>query len=243
MPPVLLKLIMSVVLLFLAMISVFTMFKVFRKGEKKYDIEKLKRIHAANGIIYISVFTLYSYLNRILAPEAEPSGIGLFNDIFAAAIIILLGLKITILRFYRHFYNQVKILGFSIVFLTFPIAGISGAYHYLLDQEQNKLLAVQAFGNENDAGSRISADTGNIEKGRNLFNTKCVFCHHPNSTETLVGPGLKGIVKNQALPASGLPATPDNIKRQLRLPFANMPSFAYLSEEEIADIIAFLNTL
>ena len=58
-------------MLFLSMIAVFTMFKVFKKGEKKYDIEKLKRIHRANGIIYLSVFTLYSYLNRILAPETD----------------------------------------------------------------------------------------------------------------------------------------------------------------------------
>jgi len=39
------------------------------------------------------------------------------------------------------------------------------------------------------------------------------------------------------------PATPENISRQLRQPFGKMPSFDKLTEEEVADVVAFLNTL
>jgi hypothetical protein len=54
---------------------------------------------------------------------------------------------------------------------------------------------------------------------------------------------LKGILKNPELPLSRRPATPDNIRDQLRKPFGRMPSFDYLREEEVDDIIAYLITL
>ncbi|MBI5098771.1 MAG: cytochrome c [Nitrospirae bacterium] len=89
----------------------------------------------------------------------------------------------------------------------------------------------------------IKTDTESIGRGKNLFDAKCKFCHNAYNTGTLVGPGLKGILKNTVLPVSKQPATPENIRRQLRQPFSRMPSFEYLSEEEAEDIIAFLNTL
>ena len=89
----------------------------------------------------------------------------------------------------------------------------------------------------------VKSDPESIEQGRNLFDAKCKFCHHANSTETIVGPGLKGILKNRKLPVSKLPATPESVIRQLKQPFGQMPSFEYLTDEEMADIMSFLNTL
>ncbi|MBI4847740.1 MAG: cytochrome c [Nitrospirae bacterium] len=90
---------------------------------------------------------------------------------------------------------------------------------------------------------QIKTDTESIEKGKDLFDAKCRFCHYAYSTETIVGPGLMGILKNPELPVSKLPATPENIKMQLRKPFSTMPSFDYLPEKEVEDLIAYLNTL
>jgi len=93
------------------------------------------------------------------------------------------------------------------------------------------------------AGFNISNDPEIIEMGKNHFDAKCSFCHDARSTEEKVGPGLKGLLKNRRLPASGRPATTENIIRQFKQPFSRMPSFEYLSEKEISDIIAYLNTL
>jgi mono/diheme cytochrome c family protein len=93
------------------------------------------------------------------------------------------------------------------------------------------------------ANTIIKKDAESISKGRLLFNANCKFCHNAYSTETIVGPGLEGILRHPELPVSRRPATFDNIRRQLRKPFSRMPSFAYLSEEEVEDLIAFLNTL
>jgi len=82
-----------------------------------------------------------------------------------------------------------------------------------------------------------------ISKGEKLFKSKCSFCHKSNSTETLVGPGLAGILKKSRLPASNEPATPEMITKRLRTPYKNMPSFSYLSDNEVRSIIAYLETL
>ena len=89
----------------------------------------------------------------------------------------------------------------------------------------------------------VRTDSESISKGEKLFNPKCSMCHDPNSTEMLVGPGLMGILKKQELPVSKRPAIPVNIIKQLKTPYNVMPSFPDLSEEDIQNIIAYLNTL
>jgi mono/diheme cytochrome c family protein len=88
-----------------------------------------------------------------------------------------------------------------------------------------------------------NAITGDLQKGKALFGSKCIFCHDTESTDTIVGPGLKGILKGEKLPASGKPATVENVINQLKTPFKKMPSFSYLKDEEVEDIVSYLNSL
>jgi mono/diheme cytochrome c family protein len=85
--------------------------------------------------------------------------------------------------------------------------------------------------------------TGDVENGRALFGSKCIFCHDTESTKTIVGPGLKGILKGDKLPVSGKPATVENVINQIKNPFQKMPSFSYLEDEDVQDILSYLNTL
>ena len=88
----------------------------------------------------------------------------------------------------------------------------------------------------------VRTDSASVDKGKQLFETNCRYCHTVASTETLVGPGLKGILKRKALPFGDWPATPENIFRQLRCPYAEMPSFKEkLTDGQVFDLIAFLN--
>ena len=89
----------------------------------------------------------------------------------------------------------------------------------------------------------IKKDRKSIEAGRALFRDKCSFCHETASSASIVGPGLKGIMKNRTLPVSGRPSTAENIVHQLKTPFKEMPSFSYMNDRDIGNIIAFLNTL
>lgn len=99
-----------------------------------------------------------------------------------------------------------------------------------------KMAKVSAVG-------KIKTDAESISKGRHLFDSKCRFCHKTDSKENIAGPGLQGVLKKSRLPVSRRPATADNIKVQLKRPYKNMPSFTYLTEDEIQEIIAYLNTL
>ncbi len=90
----------------------------------------------------------------------------------------------------------------------------------------------------------VRTASGSVKNGAKLFKANCSGCHTVESTETIIGPGLKGILKRQLLPVSGRPASPANIYRQLKAPYKEMPSFSTkLTDDQVLDIIAYLNTL
>ncbi len=252
-----LKSLLSLYIVLAAFTAMFTMFEILGKGEKKYDIAKLKKIHRANGIVYLLVYLFISYfcLNFIISSKAELMPRGTFHSIFALTIIVLLGLKISFVRIYRQFYGNVQTIGLLIALITFGMVATSGGYYLLVtefgtDKTFDEIMEYKKNGplmvtEKKDEWIKVivKTDSESIGRGKNLFDSKCIFCHDPYSLSTIVGPGLKGILKNLTLPVSHRPATPENVQNQLRQPFSKMPPFAYLSDEEVADIIAFLNTL
>jgi hypothetical protein len=212
------------------------------------------------GLTVLSLYSMFEILGREVTGEradtkTELSARGALHGLFALAIIIMFVTKMAVRRRYPKMYNHVKIYGLLMVFLTFGMVGTSAGYYLLAsgfgtDLSVDRILMYSdrlAMAEKGDTAmqleSPVSSDPESIGRGKNLFDSKCRFCHHAYSSETLVGPGLKGILKNRSLPVSGRPATPENIAHQLRKPFNRMPSFDYLTDEEVADITAFLNTL
>ncbi len=89
----------------------------------------------------------------------------------------------------------------------------------------------------------VETDPASVNKGKELFDANCKRCHTTTGTETIVGPALKGILKRTTFPVGDWPASPENIFRQLRCPYKQMPSFKdKLSDDQVFDLIAFLNT-
>ena len=84
---------------------------------------------------------------------------------------------------------------------------------------------------------------GDIERGEDLFASKSAFCHYTDKKDTRVGPGLKGIFEAKVLPVSKRPVTRENIRNQIKNPFANMPLIPDLSEQDIRDITEYLRVL
>jgi len=242
-----LKSLLGIGILVLAMVAVFTMFEIFGRSEKRYDIEKLKKIHRANGILYFLLFLAISYLciEYIVKTKVEPSPRALFHSLSAVVIIILLALKISIVRIYRQFYNQVKIIGLLIALISFAMFAVSGGYYLLITKFGTDRAFMEAAALKKEPGVKIAlkTDPESIKKGRELYETKCFFCHDAYSTKREVGPGHKGILKNPFLPVSKKPATPENVANQIRKPYKDMPAFSYLLDEDVENIVAFLNTL
>ncbi|MGD8366051.1 MAG: c-type cytochrome [Desulfobacterales bacterium] len=88
-----------------------------------------------------------------------------------------------------------------------------------------------------------SLDPAKVDAGRQLFSQKCSFCHHADSTDNKIGPGLKGILKRDRFPVSNWPATEENLRRQIKAPFDSMPPFPDLPQADVDAIVAYLKTL
>jgi cytochrome c len=87
-----------------------------------------------------------------------------------------------------------------------------------------------------------TAKAGDVAKGKELFEAKCIVCHNPDSNEKKIGPGLKG-VKDGKLP-SGKPATHDVILEIVNAGGGGMPAYKeLLTDEEKNDVIAYCLTL
>jgi mono/diheme cytochrome c family protein len=84
--------------------------------------------------------------------------------------------------------------------------------------------------------------SGDAASGKTIFEGNCSDCHESSSTETKVGPGLKG-VKSGKLP-SGKPASHATILNLLNSGTDVMPSFKdTLTDKQKEDVIAYVMTL
>jgi cytochrome c len=93
------------------------------------------------------------------------------------------------------------------------------------------------------AGSNLYAQKGDAAKGKEVFE-QCSVCHNSDSTEVKMGPGLKGLFKKEKMTSSGKPVTEANILMKINEGGNGMPSYKdILSDEEKANVIAFLKTL
>jgi cytochrome c len=96
------------------------------------------------------------------------------------------------------------------------------------------------------AGAVLSAAAkpGDPAKGKDLFSQNCDVCHNTDSTDVKVGPGLKGLFKRDSL-QSKKKVTDANVLDIINKGSpSGMPGFMdSLSEQERADVLAYLKTL
>ena len=251
-----LKALLSLVLLLPAVYSMYTMFQVFG-GAVADNVARIKLRHKASGYLFLLIVLFISYLcvGFAAASKAEPSPRAVIHIVLALAILTLIVIKVLFIRRFRQFYEQAKTIGIAIGIMSIVMIAISGGYFLTMtrfgqDRSVDKSLYYQLRGplltvvrTGGPGRLPIRTDRQSIELGRTLFAARCSTCHDPLSTRTIVGPGLKGILKGRVLPKSNNPATAESIRFQLRQPMGSMPSFAYLTEDEMEDLIAYLNTL
>ncbi len=80
-------------------------------------------------------------------------------------------------------------------------------------------------------------------QGHAVFQSHCAVCHHPNSEQKLVGPGLLGLFQKPYLP-SGAPATDARVRATILHGKNVMPPFGnVLSGQQLNDLLAYLHTI
>jgi len=89
----------------------------------------------------------------------------------------------------------------------------------------------------------ITAYAADAKKGQEVFESNCAVCHNADSTETKMGPGLKGLFKKAELINKKKP-TDANVIGFIGEGGNGMPGFAdALTKVEKEDLIAYLKTL
>jgi cytochrome c553 len=252
-----LKSLLSLLVLVLAAYGMYSMFEVFGREAPVERVALIRRRHKISGWAYVFFFVLVSYLciGFQVVSKAEPSPRTALHIMLALVIVALFIMKVLFVRVYRKFYDTAKTIGISLGILTFVLVGLSAGVYLTMsrlgqDRTADKsanytlrgpFLTIHRTGTP--GVMTIRTDRQSVARGRAIFEARCFACHDPESTTTKVGPGLKGLLKNPVLPVSRNPATAESIRFQLRQPRGVMPSFAYLSDDEMGDLIAYLNTL
>jgi len=95
------------------------------------------------------------------------------------------------------------------------------------------------------AGLAVAQDEkakGDAEKGKETFE-QCGACHNTDSPEKKMGPSLQGLFKRPKL-HNGKAVTDANVRAVINAGGNGMPAYAdLLSDDEKADVIAYLKTL
>jgi cytochrome c2 len=87
-----------------------------------------------------------------------------------------------------------------------------------------------------------AALAADAEKGKAVFE-QCGVCHNADSTEKKMGPGLKGLFKQEKM-TNGKKPTEANVREKIDEGGNGMPAYKdMLSDEEKNDLVAFLKTI
>jgi uncharacterized membrane protein len=110
------------------------------------------------------------------------------------------------------------------------------------------VIGIGYFGGELVFGKKTNSPSPDIVNafvadGMKLFSANCSFCHYTDTTETKVGPGLKGLFQRDKMPVSHKEVSVEAVVQQLKIPFKEMPSFEKLTIEQVNALIEYLKTL
>ena len=232
------KSILATFFLIAGLVAVVCMLALMGKTERKVSSQLLRKMHRVAGFVFTGLLLLISYLClkywAIVGDQISTRAV--LHGVLSLALIIVFILKISIVQFYKQFLRFVPVMGMIVFVLSFTVFSTSAGFFFL------RTLAAKPGSPEMSEPPRVLVQ-GNQERGVALFNSKCSSCHYADKEENKQGPGLKNILKREKLPSSERSANVENIKKQLKRPFLVMPSFTSLSEQEIADLIAYLKTI
>jgi mono/diheme cytochrome c family protein len=208
------------------------------KTEKKISPKTLRKIHIISGRLFLLLLLPLFFLGlRYWAKIGDQASVrAVFHAVLALGLIIIFLLKVAIVKFYKQFLRFAPVMGILVFGFAFVVFSISAGFYAV------KALSTDPIPSEeiNAAPSEIF---GSAEQGASFFNTNCLSCHYVDTEDKKLGPGLKNLLKKEILPHSGRTATVENVKQQLIRPALVMPSFTKLTDQEMADLIAYLKTL
>jgi mono/diheme cytochrome c family protein len=229
---ILFKIIIASLLFLAGLAAAGSMLRLIGKTPPSTQPARLRLIHAWSGYIFAGGLVLNTVLGLILLTRAGDSLPlrAVLHWHLALALDVLILLKILVVKVFRQMLARVSGLGLAASGLALIV--LAGS-----------LLFAALPGPPADAAAPAGAEASAIGLGRDVFGGLCAGCHPADGADSRTAPGLAGLFRRATIPASGRPATEENVRLQLRRPFRAMPPFPALTETEIAGLLAFLRTL
>ena len=240
------KTIVASLLLVFGFLATLTMFRLRGGGEKVRNPGRGLVLHKVFGFIFFILLLILTFtgMRYVAWGRGEPAARPVMHVILAAALFTVFVLKLLIVRFYRGLLGIVWALGVIVFVLTVLVFSTSAGYYLARQGEMThwNLDASTEDAVESEEPAQEMA-AGNSGRGAAVYEQYCAFCHYLGSTDSKLGPGLKGVLQAETLPVSGRPATVENILSTLENPVGTMPAFTKLTEEELEALIVFLETI
>ena len=234
----LLKTILALFFLVMGVSALTSMLILMGKTEKKIAPKTLRTIHKISGRLFLLLLLALLFLGmRYWVKIGDQASIrAVFHAVLALGLTIIFLLKVVIVKYFKQFLRFAPVLGMLIFGFAFVVFSISAGFYSIksLSTKQTSSEEIMAVSPE---------VVGNVENGSSFYKINCLSCHYPDSEDKKMGAGLKGLFQKEKLPYSGRPPTVENVKQQLIRPALVMPSFTKLTEQEMADLIAYLLTL
>jgi len=128
------KSLLSLAVLSSALIGIVTAFEMFGRVEQKFDRDRLRKFHRANGLLYLILCLGLTYLcfGFLISTKTEPSVRVMFHSLFAISVLLILCFKVLVARIYRQFYAKLQTAGLILAFVSFCMIGTSAGYYLLI---------------------------------------------------------------------------------------------------------------
>jgi cytochrome c2 len=264
------KTLLAVLFLAAGFTAALSMLTLMGKTERRMGVMALRNTHRAAGYIFATLLVVLAVmgLKYLSAAGDSLSTRGVLHWSIASLLLFVLALKLAVVRWFKQFIKFVPVMGMTVITLALVVAMLSavffvvtgglgapetenGASVEVLDNGVQELVAEDNPTSDVAAASASSRDpgvanegSGDAEAGGRVFAKFCSGCHYNDSTDKKIGPGLAGLLARDTIVASGKPMTPGNVRSQIVEPAGSMPSFkAYLNDEQLDDLLAFLETL
>jgi mono/diheme cytochrome c family protein len=232
------------------------MLTMMGKTERSLSTGTLRKTHKIFGYAFVLLTVAISYMCvRYVAAAGDAVSIrAVIHGYLAAGLIVILLLKILIVRVYKNFSRFAPVIGLVIFSVAFVVFSGSAGFYFVRTWCSPAGAIMTTVGVEEVEDTRTDAEpveelvsdvtSGDPAVGQELFELHCIGCHHADRKTARIGPGLKGLTKEDKLLQNGRPATIANIRTQIIDPAGTMPSFDnVLSKQELNHVLAYLGTL
>ena len=187
---------LGVLFLVLAIITTYLMFQFwgypYDKVKGKSECPQWKmNIHRAFGYGYVLVYIvmMLQMVPRLWTYQVEFSARTVAHICLGLTIGVILLVKISILRWFRHFEEWMPVLGVGLLLCTFLLTGLSLPFvlkersaaieHAFTSETRGRLLEILPSTKLGEGVEDISAlvSEDNLRSGRRVLLNKCTYCH------------------------------------------------------------------